>query len=129
MEMIKVVVVEPGKRPYTKEFERNLENMQEIVGGNIESIPFDDYKGEMFIICNEDGKSKGLPLNRVLLDDKGEAADILTGTFFVCSRSGEHLSSLSEKQEKIALERFKCYEMFKKGKDGISMIQLNFDYT
>lgn len=61
---ITVLLVEPNKYPKITEIEDSLEAMQKIVGGNIEVYsPFND---EVAIICNEEGKMIGLPLNRVI---------------------------------------------------------------
>ena len=49
------------------EMEDSLKAMQEIVGGLIEEyMPWDD---EVAIICNEEGKMNGLPLNRAVRDE------------------------------------------------------------
>ena len=60
---MKVLVVEPHKKPYEKDVEHTLESLQGIVGGLIEPIYFDDSA----IIVNEEGKINGLPFNRALL--------------------------------------------------------------
>lgn len=63
-ETISVLLIQPGKYPKTVTIEDSLEAMQELVGGDIEEyMPFDD---EAAIICNEEGKISGLPLNRAI---------------------------------------------------------------
>ena len=37
----------------------------------------------MALICNEEGKFLGLPLNRALRDDTGEIYDIIAGNFLI----------------------------------------------
>lgn len=66
---IKVLLVEPEKYPKEIVIDDSLEAMQEVVGGDIEEyMPFDD---DVAIICNEEGKMRGLPLNRaVYVQDK-----------------------------------------------------------
>ena len=77
-----ILVVEPGKVPYTKEINGTLEEMQQIVGGYIQAIyPFPD---EVALICNEEGTLAGLPLNRSLRNENGQIYEIIAGTFFVC---------------------------------------------
>ena len=52
------------KQPETKIISKrklDLKEMQDIVGGNIE-LAYDD--GKIQIICNEEGKMYGLPLNK-----------------------------------------------------------------
>ena len=74
---IKVLLVEPEKYPKEIEIDDSLEAMQEVVGGDIEEyMPFDD---DVAIICNEEGKVRGLPLNRAVYvqdNDKKEMVDI-----------------------------------------------------
>lgn len=64
---LSVLLVEPGKRPKIIEIHDTLKAMQDIVGGDIEVYqPFDD---EVAIICNEEGKMNGLPLNRAVYSE------------------------------------------------------------
>jgi hypothetical protein len=65
--MISVLVVAPGERPKMVDIERTLEAEQAIVGGFIET--FNPYKDEIAIICNEEGKISGLPLNRAIYEE------------------------------------------------------------
>ena len=66
-EKISVVLVEPNKYPEVVKIEDTLEAMQKIVGGCIEQyMPFDD---EVAIICNDEGKLNGLPLNRAIYSE------------------------------------------------------------
>ena len=65
--MISVLLVEPNKYPKMIEIEDSLEAMQKIVGGDIEEyMPFED---EVAIICNDEGKMNGLPLNRAVYSE------------------------------------------------------------
>ena len=78
---MRVLVVEPGRRPMVKEIETGLEPLQAAVGGLIEAVyPFEE---PVAIVCNEEGKLLELPLNRALLDENGHVYDIIAGTFFV----------------------------------------------
>lgn len=91
--MIKVLVIEPKKKPVVREIEGGLRSLQGIVGGYIEAIyPFEDEVG---IICNEEGKINGLPLNRGLYRN-GELYDILCGTFIIAGLGTEDFCSLSD---------------------------------
>ena len=60
-----VLWVRTGKAPVVKEIDSNLEKMQSLVGGNIQYLPMGDAAA---IICNEEGKINGLPINRALYD-------------------------------------------------------------
>jgi len=67
VETISVLLVQPGQYPKMVEIENNLESMQKVVGGDIEEyMPFSD---EVAIICNEEGKVNGLPLNRAVYNE------------------------------------------------------------
>lgn len=79
---IKVLLVEPNNYPKVIEIEDTLEAKQQIVGGYIEMIM--PYQDDVAIICNEEGKISGLPLNRSIKDENGEIVDVIAGTFFVC---------------------------------------------
>ncbi len=93
--MIDVLIVEPNKLPYEKTIENTLEAKQEIVGGLIECTGL-LKDSDVSIICNEEGKILGLPLNR----DIGH--DIIAGTFIVAGfdyDSGEFISLTEEQKE------------------------------
>lgn len=82
-----ILIVEPGKTPREGEIDNSLMAMQDIVGGLIEAIyPYDDH---VALVCNEEGKLIGLPLNR-----KIEDYDIIAGTFFICGLSENNFDSL-----------------------------------
>ena len=68
---MKILLVEPMEKPRVIDIDGSLESMQKIVGGLIQAIyPFDD--SEIALVCNEEGKISGLPLNRALRDDEGK---------------------------------------------------------
>ena len=109
---MRVIVVEPKKKPMVQDIGSDLESMQKIVGGSIEAVyPFAD---PVALICNGEGKLLGLPLNRALRDGDGEVYDIISGTFFVCAAppDSDHFAGLSDQQAKTYLERFAVPEMF-----------------
>ncbi len=98
-----VLVVEPYKEPYEKEIEPGLESLQHEVGGDIECVyPFDDPVG---IICNDEGKLEGMPLNRSLRDEDGEIYDVVAGTFLVVGLGEENFEGLSKEQ----MDKFKAH--------------------
>ena len=108
---IQVVLVEPGKLARIAEVGTTLDAMQRTVGGDIEAYyPFEE---QVCIVCNEEGKINGLPLNRAIRDeDTGDIADIIAGTFFICDCSGESFGSLSKDQQKCYLEKYRLPERF-----------------
>ena len=118
---IQVVLVEPGKLARIAEVRTTLDAMQQTVGGNIEAYyPFEE---QVCIVCNEEGKVNGLPLNRAIRDaDTGDIADIIAGTFFICDCSGESFGSLSTEQQKRYLEKYRLPERFFRSRDGIESV-------
>ena len=73
-ETIEVLLVKPMEKPQVIRMEDSLEAMQEVVGGLIEEyMPFID---PVAIVCNEEGKMRGLPLNRGIYDGNGSLMDI-----------------------------------------------------
>ncbi|UUM11959.1 DUF3846 domain-containing protein [Clostridiaceae bacterium HFYG-1003] len=71
-----VLIVEHEKVPRMASITGDLNSLQQVVGGYIEAVyPYDD---PVAIVCHEEGKLIGLPLNRKLED-----YDIIAGTFIV----------------------------------------------
>ena len=105
-----VLVVEPLKKPYMKDIDSGLHSLQREVGGYIEAIyPYEDKVG---LVCNEEGKMEGLPLNRAIYSKSGEMFDIIAGTFLIVGLSEDNFSELSgELAEKYA-KLFESPEMF-----------------
>ena len=109
---MRVIVVEPKKKPMVQDIGSDLESMQKIAGGSIEVVyPFDE---PVALICNEEGKLLGLPLNRALRDDDGAVYDIISGTFFLCAAppDSDRFKGLDDQQVKTYMERFAVPEMF-----------------
>ena len=109
---MRVVVVEPKKKPMVQDINAGLESMQKIVGGSIQAIyPFDE---PVALICNEEGKLLNLPLNRALRDEEGNVYDIISGTFFLCAAppDSDRFAGLTDQQVKTYMERFAMPEMF-----------------
>ena len=81
---IKVVKVPAGKQAFVKEIPTGLKSLQSEVAGYIQALyPFED---EVAIICNDEGKLMGLPLNRALRLNGmagNEIYDIIVGDFLI----------------------------------------------
>ena len=108
--MIRVVLLEPIKKARVTEIDSSLPSMQSMVGGLIEAVyPFEE---PVCIVCNEEGKLQGLPLNRALRDNEGHIYDIIAGTAFLCDCSGESFGSLTDEQAARYTELFKAPEAF-----------------
>ena len=114
---MRVLIVEPQRRPEVKEIDGSLKSMQEVVGGLIQALyPFDE---PVALVCNDEGKLMQLPANRGLRDGNGQIYDILVGTFFICGAPGDsdHFTSLTLEQIERYRERFHTPEVFL-GMDG-----------
>ena len=119
---IAVLVVEPGKEPYVKEIDSGLESLQHEVGGYIEAIyPYED---PVALVCNEEGKLEGLPLNRALRDEDGDIYDVVAGTFMVVGLTDDSFGSLTVEQMQKFSDLFKVPEQFVKLGDKIVAIPM-----
>lgn len=92
---IKVVLVEPGKLARQAEIPATLEGMQAVVKGSIE--PFYPFEEEVCIVCNEEGKITGMPLNRAVYSEEiitDMSYSEMAGKFYEAERngSGQHLT-------------------------------------
>ena len=112
LSMLRIVVVEPGRKPYATEIEHELHAMQKLVGGTIQGLsPFDD---EVMLVANDEGKLLDMPLNRTLKDADGQIYDILAGTFFICGAPAgdSDMTSLTQEQVDRYMELFHAPEVF-----------------
>lgn len=107
---MKVVMLRPKEKACVVEIDDNLASYQKVVGGYIEVVA--PYSDGVVFVCNEEGKLKGLPLNRAIRDEDGNVLDIIAGTAFLCDGSGEELKELEEHQMKILLAQFLFPEEF-----------------
>ncbi len=108
---INILYIKPGKHPEQIEVDNTLESFQKLVGGSIEcTYPYEEYVG---LVCNEEGKLLGLPLNRALHDDDNNIYDIVAGSFFIagCSMDG-NFRSLTDVEINKFSKLFKNPELF-----------------
>lgn len=95
-EKIKVLYVEPNKLPIEMIIDNTLEAKQKLVGGYIQcAYLLDD--DNVSLICNEEGKLDGLPLNRDI------GYDIIAGPFIIAGddfENGEFISLTDAQIEK-----------------------------
>jgi len=84
--MIKIAVLKVGQPLSVQEIDGGLKSMQQLVGGFIQMVPISDG---IELVCNEEGKFAGLPVNFKLgmdrivgdvfftrTDDEGEPASL-----------------------------------------------------
>ena len=81
------------------EIENSLKTFQRMVDGHIECAYLMD-DDEVVLICNEEGKLRGMEFNR----DIGH--DIIAGPFLVVNDEGDDFGSLTEEQIKKYTDRF-----------------------
>ena len=107
---MKVLMVQPGEIPHETDIESGLESLQAAVDGPIQAVyPYED---PVALICNEEGKLIGLPLNRALRDDIGEIYDIIAGNFLITGLGEESFSDLSPDLMEKYKEQFLAPESF-----------------
>ena len=107
-----VLLVEPGQYPRMTSIGSNLYSLQKAVGGDIEAIyPYDD---PIAIVCAEEGKINGEPLNRAIRDEDNDIVDIIAGTFFVCGLGEEDFASLPKELQEKYEDKFHQPESFLK---------------
>lgn len=120
IDKIKVLVIEPEKKPYVKWIENTLKSLQNEVGGCIQAIyPWNDLAA---IVADDEGKLKGKPLNRALLDEDGRIYDIIYGTFLIVGLEEESFCSLTDEQTEKYTKVFEASEMFIAGEEGIIVL-------
>lgn len=100
--MVRAMILEPGRQAEVRFI--CPKKIDELVDGHPEyTVP---RKG-ICIAVNEEGKIKGLPLNRSLVDDDGSIQDIFAGTMviFGCNDK-EEICSLTDEQVVSLLDEF-----------------------
>lgn len=107
-----VLLVEPGQYPRMTSIGSDLYSLQKAVGGDIEAIyPYDD---PIAIVCAEEGKINGEPLNRAIRDEDNDIVDMIAGTFFVCGLGEEDFASLPKELQEKYEDKFHQPESFLK---------------
>lgn len=110
---MKILLIDPHKPPESVVLDGSLTSMQNAVGGTIQAVyPFSE---SVALVCNDEGKLLGLPLNRALRDEEtGKVYDIICGTFFLCAApsDSENFESLTDEQLVRYTERFRTPESF-----------------
>ena len=93
---MKVIIKEPGQRPRVTEIENSLSELQQAVGGYIETVTLAE---DCCIICNEEGRLQGLPYNLTFCGVS------FVGTILFVGIAGDEFADLSEQQVKILLKQ------------------------
>ena len=110
---MKILKLEPGKRPIVMEIDNSLESMQSVVEGTIQALfPFED---EVALICNDEGKLLQLTPNRALrMPETNQVYDIICGTCLLCGAPADSncFTSLTQEQLERYMEYYKYPEIF-----------------
>ncbi len=87
---ILVLIKEPGKAPVVEPlFDNTLESFQKAVGGYIETYYL---RANITVVCNEEGKLKGLPYNITI------GREDFVGTIVLCGTTVDDFCSLKASQ-------------------------------
>ena len=98
--LMRILYVEPHKKPYVAEIEHTLRAEQKAVGGGlIEPIYNDDGT---CLVGNEESKLLGMEGNRRF----GDGSSIIAGPFFICGIACDSFRSLTDEEVVKYMERF-----------------------
>lgn len=104
------LLVKPNMYPQPVQVGCELEDLQDIVGGDIEAVsPFNE---PVALIMDENGKMSGKEWNRALRDAHGKIYDIVVGDFLVVGLGEEDFCSLSPDMMRRFEEHFHQPETF-----------------
>lgn len=97
MNKIKVICCRANEEAEVVEIYDELETLQEMVGGYIECYSL--FSDAVSIICNEEGKILGLPINR-LIKIEGKVVDMICGPMLIVGTpdDSDTFTSLTEEQ-------------------------------
>ncbi len=90
--------------PETAEVRNTLKDVQKVVGGYIEVVWLSETAA---LVCNEEGKLRGLRANRWILSRNRGVGDCIRGTFLIVGVNGEDFDSLDEAQSGFYMDLFK----------------------
>ena len=96
--LMRIVYVEPNRRPFVSKIENTLEAEQKAVGGLIELIGNGDGT---FLVGNDESKLIGMEGNRIL-----ESGAVIAGPFFVVGDDGENFRSLTDGEIEKYMDMF-----------------------
>ena len=119
-----ILLISPVQSPRKITIDDTLDAMQRIVGGPIQAVyPFDD---PVAVICNEEGKLLGLPLNRSPRHpETGAVYDIVCGTCFLCGAppGSDRFASLTPEQRSYYSNHYREPELFVKTGSGFLILK------
>lgn len=104
MPTMRVLCFTPGQaRPTIRHIDADLASMQSAVGGYIETVTLKDG---LVIVCDEEGRLKGLPVNRIV-----DGVSIC-GPFFICRAEDDDFVELSlEEINRLRDQEFQRWQL------------------
>ena len=127
--MITVIKCCHGREAVVEQIENTLSSLQQLLECDTIQVvyPYDD---PIAVICDDNGKMVGKPLNRALLDEtETEVMDLFVGTFLIVGVNideGEFVSLTDELQETY-LRKFWLPDIFVQRGSGLTIIHLTPD--
>lgn len=97
---MRVVYKKPGHVPEVIDVPNELRPLQKLVGGYIEVVHLGD---DFLMICNEEGKLKGLEPNIFLL--RGTDVEDVVGPIIILNDAGEEFGELTEAEANLVCKR------------------------
>lgn len=129
-EQISVIFCRPGEVAEVVEIENDLELMQELVDGLIESYdPFysetDPRYENVILVCNEEGKIRQMPPSRAIFDEDGRVMDVIAGPFFICYApiESETFLSLPDDLKEEMRKKFDLPEHYYRSDEGLMVLK------
>lgn len=90
---MKVLIKNVGENTKIADIENDLQSLQNLVEGYIEALPLTK---DVLLICNEEGKLKGLPVNfNIVINGKIES---IVGNVFFVGKNDSDFDSLTNEQ-------------------------------
>ena len=114
---MRILIVEPGKRPRAADIPHTLKAMQSVVGGLISTVyPWED---PVVLVCDDEGLLKDYELNRQVSKDV-----IIAGTFFICGLAEDDFADLPDEYMEKYERLFRYPEVFVRTAAGVMAIPL-----
>lgn len=116
---LRVLYVQPGKRPEERIIPNELGQMQQLVEGLIEAVypPWKESDETVCLVCNDEGKINGSAYNRYI-----DGFDIIAGSFFICGNGAEDFTSLTDAQMQKYEKVFHDPHLFTKTPSGLHIL-------
>ena len=115
---MKVLIVEPGKRPIKADIDHTLHNLQKVVGGHIQAIyPWDD---PVALVCDEEGLLNDSEFNRFIHPNT-----FIFGTFFLCGIGDENFTDLPDDLAEKYEAMLRAPQILVKTPEGITAMRVD----